>query len=116
VDLVLEAPLQDLRNLLFAIFSSHVANTWGEVQHTPLWQRSLGQHLDVSFRVADSLEPTGDAESVEEAGDGLVNVRAEFRIGDLEDCRVEWGEVEEGGENGAVAVGRRGSGELEDCV
>ena len=80
-----------------SILTHHVSDTWREIQNATLRQCSLHHHGHVVLRVPDRLQPAGDPKPVEEARDGLEEVRAD-------------GVVRDGGDGG---VGR--ADPVEDC-
>lgn len=99
--------------MLPPVLTSKVPNARCEIQHTPLRQRPIHQHLHVRRRIPNSLQPPRNAQSVEETRYGLVEVQADFGVWDGSDGRVELGSAGEDGERLAMAVRRGGRGELE---
>ena len=101
--------------MLPPILARNVPNARSKVKHAPLRDRPLHERRDVVLRVPDRLQPAGDPKPVEEARDGLEEVRADGVVRDGGDGGVGRADPVEDRERLAVAVGRGGCGEEEDC-
>ena len=112
--LILQRPLDNLRQMLPPILTRDIPNPRRQIQHSSLRNRPIHELRHVRLRVPDRLEPARDAQAVEEPRDGLEEVRADVGVGDRRDGRVGGGGAAEDGEGFAVPGGRGGGGELED--
>lgn len=99
--------------MLSPVLARNIPHARREVKHTPLRDRALYECGHVCLRVPNGLKAARHAQAVEEACDGLEEVRTDRTVGDRGDRGVRWGHAVEDRERLPVAVGRGGSGELE---
>ena len=79
---ILKRILHNPRQMLPPILARDVPNARREVQHAALRERPLHQPRDILRSVPDRSKPPRHVEAVEEARDGLEEVRADVGVGD----------------------------------